>query len=365
LELRPDYAEAHSNLGVSWALSKQHAEAIREFDLALAIRPDFATAHMNHAIASLRDGDFQQGWQEYEWRWLCSNHRGRRLRSPLWLGQSMPGGTVLLQSEQGLGDTIQFIRYAPLLKHRCGRVILQCHKSLKRLLERCPGIDEIVGREKTVPKHDAQSLLLSLPRVFGTNLATIPAPIPYLFADENLIRQWRERFGSIAGFKVGIAWQGSSTYASDVFRSVALRCFAPLARVPGVQFVSLQKGKATVQIREMAGALSVVDLGEGLDTTSGPFMDTAAIMHHLDLVISSDTSLVHLAGAMGRPVWVALGYSADWRWLDQREDCPWYPTMRLFRQSRLSAWEELFERIANDLEAVVQGDRARLSPKCR
>jgi len=363
LELKPDFAQVYSNLGIALELQGDFAEGLWHFQTALAIRPNFASAHLNRAVSWLRDGDFVRGWHEFEWRWHCEHFRTRRLPSPVWIGQAMPGQTILLQAEQGLGDTIQFVRYAPLVKQRCGRVIVQCQNPLQKLLGRCEGIDELVSPSEPLPKYDAQAPLMSLPRVFGTTLASVPAAVPYIVADEGLVDQWRQRRAPIPGFRVGIAWQGNSRYVADMLRSAPLRFFSPLARVPGVQLMSLQKGNGVEQLDEVTSLMPIIQFGPEIDGDAGAFMDTAAIMRNLDLVISSDTSIVHLAGAMGLPVWVALGFSADWRWLAGREDCPWYPTMRLFRQTRLGDWEELFHRIAGELKALVEGDASRLRPR--
>jgi hypothetical protein len=200
---------------------------------------------------------------------------------------------------------------------------------------------------------------MSLPAIFATTLATVPAQVPYVFADSDLTELWRERLGTHGGFKVGIAWQGGRRYAGDAYRSLPLRHFAPLARIDGVRLFSLQKGPGSEQLADLPEGFAATDFGPELDAAAGAFMDTAAIMQNLDLVITSDTATAHLAGAMGLPVWVALNACADWRWLDDREDSPWYPTMRLFRQSRLGDWDELFERIAGELQKVVAGDTTK------
>lgn len=361
LELKPDFAQAHSNLGIALELQGNFAEGMQHFHTALALQPDFASAHLNRAVSWLRDGDFARGWHEFEWRWLSKDRPTRRPQSPQWLGQPMPGQTILLMAEQGLGDTIQFIRYAPLVKQRCGRVIVRCQAPLQRLLERCEGIDELVTGGPPLPKHDAQAPLMSLPRIFGTTLTSVPAAVPYLFADDALVDQWRQRLASVPGFRVGIAWQGNTKYVTDAIRSAPVRFFSPLARVPGVQLISLQKGNGVDQLADVADRVPVLQFDK-LDEATGAFMDTAAIMKNLDLVIASDTSIVHLAGAMGVPIWVALARSADWRWLEGREDSPWYPTMRLFRQTRLGDWEALFQRIAEELQSLVEGDMSRLQP---
>ena len=355
LQIQPDSAVAHNNLAVALQFLEQRSEAMEHIEMALRIKPSFAVAHLNRAVTWLRAGDFRQGWLEFEWRRHCKDHRLRRFGKPLWTGEAMPDRTILVHAEQGLGDTIQFIRYAPLVNERFANVIVEGQKPLCRLLVRCPGIDRLVARGEELPDYDVQAPLMSLPGIFGTTLTTVPVEVPYIFPDENLIRAWRERLSTYRGFKVGIAWQGGRQYAGDAYRSLPLRHFAPIARVDGVRLFSLQKGPGSEQLADLPDGFTVADFGPELDTASGAFTDTAAVMRNLNLVITSDTAIPHLAGAMGVPVWVALNSCADWRWLDDREDSPWYPTMRLFRQSRLGDWDGLFARIAEELGDLIDG----------
>jgi hypothetical protein len=262
----------------------------------------------------------------------------------------------LLHAEQALGDTIQFIRYAPLVKARGGTVIVECQPPLVPLLRSCPGIDRLVAHAEPLPACDFQVPLLSLPGVFRTTLDTMPADVPYLFAEPERLDQWKHKLSDPAAFKIGIAWQGSSTFPGDRMRSIALAHFAPLARVPGVRLFSLQKGNGSNQIKA-SRQFGVTEFGDQMDA-GGAFLDTAAVMKNLDLVVTSDTAIAHLAGALGVPVWVALSIGPDWRWFWDREDCPWYPTMRLFRQRRLGDWDEVFERAAGAL-------RQKLAPPPR
>ena len=351
IRIKPDFAEAHNNLAIALFITGETAAGLAAVNAALRIKPDFAVAHLNRAVTWLRMGRFEAGWHEFEWRRLCENYRMPPLPAPLWDGEPLPDRCLLLQSEQGLGDTIQFIRYAPLVKERCGSVILQCQPGMAPLLSRSAGLDRVIVRGESLPEYHVQAPLMSLPEILATTLDTIPADVPYLFADAALTETWRQRLADHAGFKVGIGWQGNRKYVGDRLRSVPLRHFAALARVPGVRLFSLQKGAGAEQIAEVAGDCPVVDFGADFDTKHGTFMDTAAVMRNLDLVITSDTAVAHLAGALGVPVWVALGRACDWRWMDQREDSPWYPTMRLFRQERLGDWEGLFAAIAAELAA--------------
>jgi tetratricopeptide (TPR) repeat protein len=361
LVIRPDFAEVHNNLAVALHTQGRFDEALERIDRTLRIKPQLTIAHLNRAISWLRIGDFQRGLPEFEWRRMMEQRNKRKFDAPLWDGSSLPEGTILLHDEQGLGDTMQAVRYAPLVKQRCGRVIVQCQKVLAPLLSRCPGIDQLIAKGEKLPSHDAQIPLMSLPLAFDTTVATIPNRVPYIFPDESLAEKWRQRLAAYPGFRVGIAWQGNKKYAGDPYRSIPLRHFEPLARIPNVRLFSLQKGDGVEQMAQMPADFSLVDFGAELDAAA-PFADTAAVMQNLDLIITSDTAIPHLAGSMGRPVWVALNFASDWRWLDGREDSPWYPTMRLFRQPRLADWDALFAHIATELQAAVDGDETKLIP---
>ncbi len=287
----------------------------------------------------------QPGWPEYEWRWRRQDASPPALTQPLWDGSSLQGKSILLYPEQGLGDTLQFIRYAPLVKQTGATVIVQCQPPLLRLLATCAGIDRLLPEGADLPPFDVQAPLLSLPRILRTTLASIPANIPYLSADPDLRARWRQSLSGVADFKVGIAWQGNPGHKRDRQRSVPLAAFAPLAEAPGVRLVSLQKGPGHEQLTELAERLRVLDLTDELED----FADTAALLSNLDLVITVDTAVAHLAGAMGIPVWVALPIVPDWRWLLERQDSPWYPTMRLFRQTAWGDWAGVFERLTGAL----------------
>jgi hypothetical protein len=255
--------------------------------------------------------------------------------------------------EQGLGDTIQFIRYASLVEARGGRVIVECEKSLVRLLETCPGIDQVVARGEPLPDFDVHTPLLRLMGLFTTTLETIPAPIPYLAAETTRVDHWKERLAAWPGFRIGIAWQGNPRHTRDPDRSFRLAQFERLAGIEGVRLVSLQKGFGAEQLRELRDRFSVIDFGAEVDPGLTTMSDTPALMMGLDLIITPDTSLAHLAGALGRPVWIALPLAPDWRWLIGREDSPWYPTARLFRQTERGRWDPVFDRIAAALQEYI------------
>ncbi|HYV39809.1 MAG TPA: tetratricopeptide repeat protein [Gemmataceae bacterium] len=372
LRQKPDYTEARTNLGVLHRDQGRFEEALAQFDQALALQPDFAEVHYNRALVWLLLGDLERGWPEFAWRWRQKNYYNRRFPQPLWDGTPLDGRTILLHAEQGFGDTFQMIRYAAVAKARGGRVIAECQSGLQHLVKTAPGIEQLLTYGSTLPPFDVHSPLLDLPGICHTTLDTIPGTVPYLQADPELMEKWREcRVGGVFGthqftkvgsedsthpttrhsqFLIGIAWQGNPNYGLDRIRSIPLNQFAPLAKIEGVRFVSLQKRWGIEQIANVKQQFEVLDLSDRLDETSGAFMDTAAIMKNLDLVICSDSAVAHLAGALGVPVWLALPFVPDWRWLLERDDSPWYPTMRLFRQKRYGEWEDVFEKIAEALK---------------
>jgi tetratricopeptide (TPR) repeat protein len=353
LELRPDYPEALNGLGGALSVQGRVDEAVASYEQALRLWPDYPEAHWNLGLALLLRGDFERGWSEAEWIWKCKNPSPlAAFRQPLWDGSPLHGRTVLLHAQQGLGDTLQLVRYAPLVKARGGVVVVQCQAALTRLLRGSGGIDRLVTKGEPIPEHAVHLALQSLPRVFKTTLASIPAEIPYLFVDPALVERWREALRPLTGFRVGIAWQGDFKHGWDRHRSIPLGHFAPLAEVEGVRLISLQKGPGAEQLRTVAGCFPVTVL-DRLDEDSGPFMDTAAVLKGLDLVICCDTALAHLAGALGVPVWVALPAAPDWRWLLGREDSPWYPTMRLFRQTAPDDWRSVFARMTGELRRLT------------
>jgi uncharacterized protein (TIGR03032 family) len=352
LRLRWDYAEAHNSLSILRRQQGRFNEVIPGYDRALRFKPDLHEARLNRAMAYLEVGEFDKGWPEFESRWQDKDMRRPNFKQPRWDGTDLRGRTILLWAEQGLGDTLQFIRYAPLVKERGGRVLFGCPRPLTRILAGFPGIDRLFPRGSRTPRFDVQAPLLSLPGLFQTRLETIPANVPYLFPDPVLSKHWREALKHLTGFKVGINWKGNDHYRNDRNRSISLAQFAPLARIPGVHLISLQKGAGAEQLDSSDPDFAVQDLGRYVDARAA-FTDTAAIMKQLDLVITSDTAIPHLAGALGVPVWLALPFAACWRWLRDRTDSPWYPTMRLFRQEQHGNWDEVFAHIAAELAGSV------------
>jgi Flp pilus assembly protein TadD len=353
LEIKPAYADAHNNRGIAFAELGRFDEAVASYTECIRLRPNHVDAHMNRALTWLRKGDFAQGWAEYEWRWRKRSLTSRPLHMPQWNGFPLKGRRLLVFPEQGNGDVIQFVRYARLLKEQGATVILECPERLVKLLARCPHIDHLVPQGQPLPDYDVYAPLLTLPGFLDTAPETVPAQVPYVYADPDLVERWRGELGAVRAFKVGINWQGNPKYAGDRHRSIPLARFEALARVPGVRLYSLQKNHGSEQLAELAGKFPVEDLGSRLDETTGPFLDTAAVLKNLDLFITSDTAVAHLAGALGVPVWVALSTTADWRWMTERDDNPWYPTMRLFRQSKHMDWAPVFERMSAELGHLV------------
>jgi tetratricopeptide (TPR) repeat protein len=352
IQIKPDYADALVNKGSLLGKLGDLDQSLACLEAALRINPDHAEAHGNRALIYLVHGDFARGWPEYEWRWRCKE-KLPEFSQPRWDGSPLGGRTILLYCEQGLGDTLHFIRYADLVKQHGGRVLVQCQAPLLPILKNCSGIDELVPRNAPLPAFDVHAPLLSLPGILHTTLDTIPAQVPYLSAKAELVARWHQELRPFWGFKIGINWRGRPDNPAERYRRFPLAQFAPLARLPGVHLVSLQKEGSEEILHAHADRFRVVDFGPEVDGASGPFMDTAAIMKNLDLVITSDTVIPHLAGALGVPVWVALPVSPDWRWLLGREDSPWYPTMRLFRQEKAGDWHGAFERITAALKILI------------
>jgi tetratricopeptide (TPR) repeat protein len=351
LEVDPASADARYNLGIARLKQGDPLAAIDEFDRALALKPNYAEAHHNRASALLLLGRMDEGLAEYEWRFHSRDFPPFRPRWKPSDARDAQGRTIVLVAEQGLGDTLQFVRYAAPLAARGARVIVECPAALQPLLARTPGVSELVSPADAAPRADGCVPLMSMPFRMQTRLDTIPADVPYIFADPERIGAWREKLAGFKTFNVGIAWQGNPNCPGDRQRSIPLAHFAPLARVPGVRLFSLQKGSGVEQLAAVAE--SVVDFGDDLDASGGAFLDTAAIISHLDLVITSDTAHAHLAGALAARVWVALQFVPDWRWLLNRDDSPWYPTMRLFRQTAPGDWPAVFSRIAAELARLL------------
>jgi tetratricopeptide (TPR) repeat protein len=372
--LDPTMSAALVNHASLLAMLGRHQEALEDFARATAMFPDNADAHWNEALCRLAMGDFKGGWREHEWRWQTDPLRpgDRHFPQPLWLGETSPAGrTILLHGEQGFGDMLQFCRFAPLVAALAAaadgsgddsgdgakpfNVVLEVPSVLARLMRTMPGPQRVVAQSEPPPEFDVHCPLLSLPLALGTTLETIPAAVPYLAADPDQALARRIRLAAVPGLHVGLVWSGNprTTHrglaAVDRRRSMPLSLLAPLGTVPGVTFVSLQKGHRADEAKTPPLGMTLHDWTDEL----WDFADTAALIAGLDLVIGVDTSVVHLAGALGKPVWVLNRYDACWRWLYGRTDSPWYPTMRLFRQSRFGDWDAVIDEVVAALRERV------------
>lgn len=354
-------AEYHNSLGTSLQVMGKPSEALACYEETLRLDPQHVWGHFNRSAVWLLQGRFDEGWPEFEWRWKRPGLAARDFGRPEWDGSPLPNGTVLLFAEQGLGDTLQFIRFVRQVKQRVGRVVVECQPPLVPLLRGCSEIDVLVSKGQPLPPFDVQVSLMSLPRLFHVSASSIPADVPYLTPEAALIDQWRERLSGLKGLRVGIAWQGNPKYKRDAFRSVSLSELAPLAEVAGVTLICLQKGHGKEQLTgstSVARAWNVVDLGEDVDEAAGAFMDTAAILKNLDLLITSDTALPHLAGALGVPTWLAVAHAPDWRWQLTGTATPWYPNTRLFRQPAIGDWRPVFTAMRDELQTLAKPDTA-------
>ncbi len=362
----PNGAAAHYNLALLLRDLGDLDEAVKLFDRARALGYRQAELLWDRALALLLAGRLKEGFAEYENRWRLAESPPRFPEVPSWEGEDLEGRTLLVHAEQGLGDTLQFVRYLPVLRRSGGRIVLECQTALARLFRESPSLAgiEVVARDgRSLPHFDLQIPLLSLPRVMGTDIDSLPAVVPYLSPPTDLPSLGHPMAGPGGRLpRIGIAWAGKPTHRNDRNRSVPLTAFLPILEIPGLRFYGLQKGPSAMQI-EAAGLQALVfDLSPRLQD----FADTAGIVKQLDLIISVDTSLVHLAGAIGRPVWTLLPFAPDWRWQLRRGDSPWYPTMRLFRQTSAGDWEELFHRVRHALaDFIVRRARGQKEPSGR
>jgi len=346
----PNDAAAFTNLANAYAEFGRQGEALASFERAIALDPDRAEAHFGRSLVLLLCGDYAQGWEEYEWRLRISafSAPAHRFPQPIWNGGRIDDGAILVHAEQGFGDLLQFVRYAPQVAERCAAVILECQPELKSLLQGTQGVHRLVARGEALPPFKAQVPLMSLPRIFGTTLQSIPWQGPYVHADPRRVEEWRRLVGSRDGSRLRVAlnWSGNPRFWGNRSRSISLALLAPLARVAGVSFYSVQKGEAAAQAGSPPAGMRLVDLTAHIHD----FADTAALLSQVDLFVSVDTAVAHLAGAMGIPTWVILSTVPDSRYHLERSDNPWYPTMRLFRQERDGDWPGVVERVAQALD---------------
>jgi len=331
------------------AIEAAVVEAIREFEQAIAAEPKFAEAHWNLGLALLTLGELPRGWREYEWRLQCQpfGDDGLNLAGVTpWRGEPLAGRTLLVRREQGAGDTAQFLRFLPGLCDRGARVLLHVRPEMAALARSVDPRAELVDPAAPLPAPDYYVNLLSLPRWLEVTLDVLPGPMPYLHADPARSEHWRSRLAGYPGRRIGLVWGGNPKHKNDRNRSCPLAVFKPLLDLPGISWFSLQKGDPARQLAELDRS-GIIDLGSDLKD----FADTAAVLDNLDLLITVDTSVAHVAGALGRPAWVMIPKAPDWRWLLDREDSPWYPSLRLFRQEGVSGWHGVRDRIAEALAA--------------
>ena len=344
IKTEPGLFAAYVDLGFVLYGLGELGEAADCFERLRAQRPDSAEATANLGLIHLLQGNLPGGWAEYESRWKVGVGDDRRLTQRRWKGEPLNGERILLYAEQGFGDTLQFVRYVPLVVARGGEVVLEVQPPLRRLLSVIEGVSQVISRGDTLPEFTWQCPLLSLPLAFGTEMNTIPASVPYIHPDPTQVEAWRERFQGNAR-RIGLVWSGNPSMERNRIRSLPLDLLVPLMKVPDTAFYSLQLGPASEQVKHIPPGVRLIDLASELNN----FADTAAVVANLDLVISVDTSVAHLAGAMGKPVWILLNKGCDWRWFLEREDSPWYPSARLFRQSTAGGWQEVVSHVERAL----------------
>jgi thioredoxin-like negative regulator of GroEL len=354
VEFEPLRGEAHGELGWALATVGRLDEAIPSLERNVELNPDDFMAHLQLSATLHRAGDLPRAWVEYEWR-LHADSYLKAIDAPRWTGEDIQGQTLLVWADGGLGDQFQFIRYAALIKERWGaRVVVACHPLLRRLMETCANVDGVVSTSEAPPECDRHVFAMSLPGVFGTTLDSIPATVPYLSADSEQVTRWRKILADLDGFRIGVNWEGNRRNAPGLSRAVPLTAFYPVVRTEGVRVFSLQKGAGSEQLAEVPTGLRVYDMGKFFRD----FWDTAAMVECLDLVITNDTSVAHMAGALGKPTWILLPRDKCWRWLDDRDDSPWYPSARLFRQGWAESWEDVLLRVETALHAELHARSA-------
>jgi Tfp pilus assembly protein PilF len=365
LRLQPEDALAHYNLGRILYHLGRATEAQASYRTALRLRPEMPGWRMALGQALLLAGQFEEGWKEFEWRWQTGRMArvGPLFPVPSWNGEAIGDRVILLLADQGHGDTLQFCRYVPQIAAGARRTVLAVQPSLVRLLSRLPGVSEIITQDDGPSSFDLWCALMSLPHAVGTTLETIPATTPYLTADPTDVAHWRERLAGLAGLRVGLCWAGGRTrdlskIAADRRRSITLDILALLGEISGVQFISLQKGPPAAEAARPPQGMELHDFTEDLHD----FADTAALIEGLDLVISVDTAVAHLAGALGKPVWVLNRFDTDFRWPRDRDDSPWYPSLRQFRQPTPGEWHSVINRARGALQRLAAGDHSQLRP---
>ncbi len=353
IQIQPDHAMSFFNLGVCYEKKFEFDSALFNYKIAIQFQPDYVEAHFNLALLLLLLGNYGEGLKEYEWRLKLKDtiFFQRKFTHPRWQTSNIGRYTILVYAEQGLGDVIQFIRYIPYVAKAVSYVIIECPNSLKSLLKNIEGVNKVISHGEEIPNFDFQCPIASLPFLFNTTLNNIPAEIPYIYVNPKLIIEWRNKLqNNSLKFKIGLVWAGNPKHQNDKNRSIPLSLFSPLFELSNIDFYSLQKGKGSEQIKHLELGSNLIDLTDDIND----FLDTAALIENLDLVITVDTAVAHLAGALGKPVWTLLPFLPDWRWMLNRDDSPWYPTMRLFRQPSYGDWKSVIEKVKKELEKLLQ-----------
>ncbi len=343
IQINPRMMQPYSNRGVAYLADGNVRKAMASYQKAIAMNPDFVDAHWNRSLAWLITGNYEQGWPEHEWRWKLKKYYRRKLSQPMWEGERFEGKRLLIFVEQGLGDTLHFARYIPMVKAFGGTVILETQPPLESLMKIAPGVDEVVLQNAVLPEFDLQVPIICLPRIFKTKLDSIPNRFPYLNRPSI---QEPLKFDTRKRPRIAVVWAGSPTHDNDRNRSCPLAKLIPLFELQKWHWISFQKGPATEQLKELPKEIVVENGGDQFRD----FVDTAWAMEEIDLLMTVDTSVAHLAGALGKKVWLMLPFNPDWRWMLEREDSPWYPSFRLFRQDRNRQWETVVERMKEALK---------------
>ena len=351
------------NYNIAFTLKKldRIEESLVYYDKALELNPQHSDAIFSRGLAYLMLGDFEKGWEGYEWRYNRPEYGSlRTFKKPRWDGSDLTNKTILIHAEQGLGDTLQFIRCAIIIKQKNAKIIAMVQKPLVALLKNCPFLDQVISMEDQIPYHDVQAPIMSLPYILKIRLDSIPCEVPYIFADKELKKHWKKELSHDKNFKIGICWQGNDNYATPMLRTtVALKSttpdqFAPICNIPGISLYSLQKISGTDLLKNLPENVRIITFEGDFDQSHGRFMDTAAVIGELDLMLTVDTSLGHLAAAIGIPTWIMLPNPADWRWMTKRTDTPWYPNVRLFKQPTPGDWTGMINEIAQELTIYMQ-----------
>lgn len=359
LEIEPHLDTALYNFAYTLKRREEYEESIRVYKKVIERCPDYAKAHFGLALSHLCVGNYKEGWEQYEWRWKAYQEEPPTFNAPLWDGSHLYGKTILVYAEQGLGDTFQFVRYLQLIKEQKAHVLFQTQTPLYDILQLCPYIDEVFKRDEALPEFDYYIPLLSLPKLFRTEVNTIPTAIPYLYADDKLVHYWQQKLAPDTNFKIGLCWQCNTNYRIQSLRHIVenrhipLKQLSLLADIPGVSFYSLQKDDV---FNEIENNPFIKTFGPELDVINGRFMDTAAIIKHMDLVISIDTSVAHLAAGMGIPTWIVLQKPLEWRWtlaLPENKS-RWYPDAQLFMQQKAGDWDSVIAQVHKALQEKVK-----------